>query len=66
MRFISKNAIGITMVALIVVLLVGSWAAGQISQTGGHTGLIFAITFALMLPCAITLLYLQERSEAED
>jgi len=51
---------------LIVILLVGSWFAGQTSSLSGKTDIVLVVTFVLMIPCALFALYLQMRSEFNE
>ncbi len=66
MRFIVNNAVHISLTMLIVILLVGSWFAGQTSSLSGKTDIVLVVTFVLMIPCALFALYLQMRSEFNE
>ena len=66
MRFIVNNAVHISLTMLIVILLVGSWFAGQTSHLDGQSNTVFVVTFILLIPCALFALYLQTRAEFND
>lgn len=66
MRFIANNAIHISLTTLIVILLVGSWIAGQVPSVNGQADIVLVITFLLMIPCALFTLHLQSRSELNE